>query len=222
MSTVSLIRNVDSPNFDKEEISVDFLVVHYTACSLEKTLEIFTDRAKKVCAHFVINTDGALYDLGRFWNGPIRRGAHAGVSRYEMDGKIYEKFNEFSIGVELVNFNGNYLDFPKAQYVTLSKLIRHMSDRFVLLNDPNRIVGHEHIAGFRGKIDPGLRFDWKQLYSLAYPGEKAPERNAVLTAADLKAFEASRGAFDPGKMSPDEWMNLSSEMEAFIGNKPKV
>jgi|GEM_PF-3861160 len=217
-----LIRNVDSPNFEQEIIPVDFLVVHYTACTLEKTLEIFTDRARKVCAHFVINTDGALYDLGRFWSGPIRRGAHAGVSRYEMDGNIYEKFNDYSIGVELVNLNGNYLDFPKAQYVTLSKVIRHMADRFVLLNDPKRILGHEHIAGFRGKVDPGLRFDWKQLYSLAYPDETAPERKALLADADLRTFEASRAPFDPKKMSPDEWMALSSEMEAFIGKRTKA
>lgn len=216
MSTVSLIRNIESPNFDREEIPVDFLVVHYTACSLEKTLEIFCDKTRKVCAHFVINTDGALYDLGQFWNGPIRRGAHAGVSRYEMDGSTYEKFNEFSIGVELVNFNGNYLDFPQAQYVALSKLIKRMSDRFVLLSHPGRVVGHEHIAGFRGKVDPGLRFDWAKLYSLAYPAEKPPERKPVLSEADLKAFEASRAPFDKQKLSPDEWMSLSTELEAFV------
>lgn len=222
MNLVSLIRNVDSPNFDREKIPVEFLVIHYTACSLEKTLEIFCDKTKKVCAHFVINTDGALYDLGGFWNGPIRRGAHAGVSRYEMQGNIYERFNDFSIGVELVNFNGNWFDFSKAQYATLAKLIRHMNQRFTFLSDPNRIVGHEHIAGFRGKVDPGIRFDWKQLFESAYPDETPPERKAVLTPADLQQFEAAHGAVDADKMSPDEWMALSSQLEAFVAGKTKA
>ena len=114
MSKMALIRNVESPNIEKEEIPVDFLVVHYTACTLEKTLEIFRDRARKVCSHFVIDTDGAIYDLGQFWNGPIRRAAHAGLSRYELDGVVREKFNDFSIGVEIVNFNGNLMEFSQA------------------------------------------------------------------------------------------------------------
>ena len=220
MSLIALIRNVESPNFDREEIPVEFLVIHYTACTLEKTLKIFSDRTRKVCSHLVVDTDGAIYDLGHFWNGPIRRGAHAGVSHFEMDGNKYEKFNDFSIGVELVNFNGNLLEFPLAQYNSLTKIIKHFNRRFVMLNDPNRIVGHEQIAGFRGKIDPGICFDWKKMYTLAFPGEKIPERTPVLTSEKLKQFEATRGgAIDPKSMKDEDWEKLNSDLEAFIGKK---
>ena len=213
-----LIRNVQSPNFDKEEIPVEFLVVHYTACTLERTLEIFQDKERKVCSHFVIDTDGSIYDLGHFWHGPIRRGAHAGVSRLEMDGHIYEKFNDFSIGVEMVNFNGNLLEYPTVQYNSLTKVIKQMMNRFALLNDPKRIVGHEQIAGFRGKADPGLRFDWKKLYGLAFPGETAPERTPVVTAEMLKAFEVSNGRIDAKNMNAADWEPLNSKLEKFIAD----
>lgn len=36
------------PNFSKIEIPVDFLVLHYTACNLEKTLSIFESEDRKV------------------------------------------------------------------------------------------------------------------------------------------------------------------------------
>src|SRR5690242_7453695 len=101
------VKKVNSPNFSNEEISVEFIVIHYTACSLEDTLKIFCTSEKQVCAHFVIDTDGTLYDLGDFLNGPIKKGAHAGKSSFQLRGRSWEAFNTFSIGVELVNFNGN-------------------------------------------------------------------------------------------------------------------
>lgn len=222
MSLFSLVRNIESPNVEKDEIPVEFLVVHYTACTLEKTLEIFQDRTRKVCSHFVIDQDGSIYDLGHFWNGPIRRAAHAGASRFEMDGRLYEKFNDFSIGVEIVNFNGNLLDFPKVQYTSLVKIIKQMNRRFVLLNDPKRIVGHEHIAGFRGKIDPGLRFDWPKLYAMAFPNETHfPDRQPVLTSKMLSDFQAQHGAIESDKMAADDWSELNSNLEKFVGAQKK-
>jgi N-acetyl-anhydromuramyl-L-alanine amidase AmpD len=214
-----LIRNVECPNFDNEEIPVEFLVVHYTACTLEKTLEIFRNRERKVCSHFVINTDGSIYDLGHFWNGPIRRGAHAGVSRLEMDGLVREKFNDFSIGVEIVNFNGNFLEFSPLQYASLAKIVKQMSRRFILLTDPRHIVGHEQIAGFRGKIDPGIKFDWLKFYEMVFPGEPVPQREAILTPALLKEFEAQHGKIDTKKLSDDDWSALNSQLEEFVGSR---
>lgn len=216
MSLISLIRNIECPNFDQNEIPVEFLVVHYTACTLERTVQIFRDKQRKVCSHFIIDTDGSIYDLGYFWNGHIRRGAHAGVSRLELDGNTYEKFNDFSIGVELVNFNGNLIEFPQGQYHSLAKMIKHLNRRFVLLNDPKRIVGHEHIAGFRGKVDPGLCFDWNKLYSMAFPNEKAPDRQAILTQDLLKKFEAINGAIDLKTTDEKQWETLNLRLEKFI------
>src|SRR4051812_10806401 len=111
----SKIQDHSSPAFAHEEIPVEFLVLHYTACTLEETLRLFCGPDAKVCAHFVIATSGTLHDLGRFWTGPIRKGAHAGASGFEVQGKKWESFNSFSIGVELVNFNGNLFQYTEEQ-----------------------------------------------------------------------------------------------------------
>jgi N-acetyl-anhydromuramyl-L-alanine amidase AmpD len=73
------LKRIDhpSPNFSDKLIPVEYVVIHYTACSLERTVEIFSDREKKVCAHFVLAENGDLYDLGNFYSGPIRQGALA-------------------------------------------------------------------------------------------------------------------------------------------------
>jgi N-acetyl-anhydromuramyl-L-alanine amidase AmpD len=152
--------DVRSPNFGAERIPVRFAVLHYTACDLATTLRIFADPERQVAAHFVIDTNGDCYDLGGFFDGPIARGAHAGASRLDLDGTCFEGFNAFSIGIELVNLNGNAWAFEEAQYDALAALTRHLAARFPDLRMPGRLVGHEHVAHFRGKCDPGLRFDW--------------------------------------------------------------
>ena len=43
-------RRIVSPNFDPRPIDVRFLVLHYTAVDLARTLEIFTDPARKAAA----------------------------------------------------------------------------------------------------------------------------------------------------------------------------
>jgi len=56
-----------SPNFGSEKINPRFVVLHYTACSLEKTFEIFMDPKTGVTSHFVISETGIVFDLGNFF-----------------------------------------------------------------------------------------------------------------------------------------------------------
>lgn len=211
------IQNVSSPNFGIDTIPVEFLVLHYTACELRNALAIFTTQEKKLCAHFVIDLDGSIYDLGHFWKGPIRQGAHAGVSRFSLDGKIWEAFNNFSIGIEIVNLNGNILSYTKEQYEALILLTRHLCSRFPALRDPNRIVGHEHIAGFRGKSDPGLKFDWTLFFKGVYPTLKTPpSRESVINEQIWEQFEIANGKVDLRQMKGDDWSALSSDLEKFM------
>src|SRR6185295_3422686 len=146
-----------SPAFADEEIPVEFLVLHYTACTLEDTLKLFCGADAKVCSHFVLDLDGSIHDLGFFWSGPIKRGAHAGVSSFELEGRKWEGFNKFSIGIEIVNLNGNLLPYTEEQYESLARMVAHLQTRFPSLKTAQRVVGHEQIAGFRGKCDPGAR-----------------------------------------------------------------
>jgi N-acetyl-anhydromuramyl-L-alanine amidase AmpD len=200
-----------SPNFAPLEIPVDFLVLHYTACTLQRTLEIFKSSERKVSAHFVIDTDGTVYDLGDFLHGPILRGAHAGKSHLELDGKKYLHFNQFSIGIELINLNGNLLKYPEEQYAALASLVNHLRGRFPHLNHSERIVGHEHIAHWRGKADPGILFDWGKFF--ASIGMKPAQVHSFFACKeDDLQWLRSHGEIE-------NWSKLSFELENRLAQK---
>ena len=213
---ISVNHTFHSPRFTDEIIPVEFLILHYTGCSLKQTLEIFCKPEAQVCAHFVIDSDGSLYDLGQFWDGVIRRGAHAGKSRFQIETSTWDEFNKISIGVELVNLNGNLFAYPEAQYQTLFKLTRHLKERFSSLEDPNRIVGHEQISSFRGKCDPGTQFDWEYFFRSTYPRCKIPERVSLFTPGIWERFEKEFGPVQISQMTEDDWPKLSTQMELFL------
>ncbi|HEX4924942.1 MAG TPA: N-acetylmuramoyl-L-alanine amidase [Bdellovibrionales bacterium] len=214
---MKLVTNVRSPNFAPNEIPVEFLVLHYTACDIKRTLEIFKDREKKVCAHFVVDTNGDIYDLGGFFRGPILQGAHAGVSNFTFQGRLLEKFNTFSIGIEIVNLNGNVFAYTDEQYEALAKLINHLQGRFPKLLDPERVVGHEDIAGFRGKADPGYHFDWPRFFREAYGVPSGPRRISVCSEDDIRELKKIvKQATDQERADPLFWSRVSSELEEKI------
>lgn len=219
------IKNRTGIGFGTTEIPVEFLVLHYTACSLEDTLKIFCEPPPTVCSHLVLDLDGTVYDLGGFWNGPIFQGAHAGESHFELDGRLWEAFNRFSIGVEIINFNGNLISYTQEQYASLQVISKHFQSRFPALLDPNRILGHEHIAGFRGKVDPGRRFDWNLFYTKVFSGSKSnsfPDRSAVLNDFLWSEFQREFGRIDFNQMKPKDWSVLSANLEAFVGKSKSL
>ena len=73
-----------------------------------------------------------------------------------------------------------FLNLKEKQYQALFKVLSFLKKTYPSLEDPKRILGHEHIASSRGKKDPGLLFDWERLFKEVYPLEKIPERKPVL------------------------------------------
>lgn len=177
-------RSKRSPNFDAQEISVEFVVLHYTALDLNCTLQHLCDTASKVSAHFVISEQGDIFELVDCLEAPCKRAWHAGQSLFSLDGKTWSAFNDFSVGIELVNLNGNFFYYSKAQYETLFELIRALQQRFPALLSADRILGHEQIAGFRGKCDPGRKFDWHKLFAACYAAQRHPVRKPLLGVLD--------------------------------------
>lgn len=183
-----MLVNTDylSSHFDNREMDISFLILHYTACSLEETLNIFLNSSSKVSAHFIINTDGKVYNCV-----PINKCAwHAGESRFcDDDGQEWKNFNDFSIGVELINLNGNLFPYTHLQYESLFTLIKQLQNKQPKLKDPKKILGHEHIAGFRGKADPGYYFDWKKLFNNCYKNMLPPSRVPIISEILLKKYQ---------------------------------
>lgn len=174
-----IYQDVKSPNYIEASIQVEFAVIHYTAGDFERSVDIFTNSESKVSCHLLIAENGNVYEVVKCWEGISYKAKHCGISEWKENTNSWTDLNNYSIGIELVNNNGNIFDYSKAQYVSLAEVVFHLKKIYPALRTPARVVGHEHIAGFRGKADPGICFDWDLFYQMTYPSEKYPERLSV-------------------------------------------
>jgi len=150
MLTIKNAR-IQSASFRPRTEEVDTLVLHFTALDLESSLQIL--RYQNVSSHYVLAEDGTAYkileDNEVAW--------HAGLSMWRGRPNV----NGRSIGIEIVNLNGNTMDYPAAQIEALIKLC----GTIIATNPgilPRNVVGHSDIAP-RRKDDPGTKFPWQQL-----------------------------------------------------------
>ncbi|AZD58106.1 N-acetylmuramoyl-L-alanine amidase [Pseudomonas chlororaphis subsp. aurantiaca] len=142
-----------SVNFDER---VQFVVVHYTSASMERSLQLLTHG--QVSSHYLIGDDKAatIYKLVdeqyRAW--------HAGESQWQ--GRTW--LNSSSIGIEIVN--PGFRDLPtgrvwypysEAQVQSLIVLLKDISKRNNIA--PQHIIGHSDIApcasSTRARCSPG-------------------------------------------------------------------
>ena len=199
-----------SPNFDIGPIDVEFVVIHSTNCSLEKTLEILCSETSKVSCHFVIAESGEIFELVQCLAGGVNRAWHAGESKWNDGEKEWTALNDNAIGIELVNKNGNIFEFTEEQYISLNGLILELQKRFLALGIAENILGHEHIAGFRGKVDPGLQFNWNRIWKKNYPNQDPPVREPKLRPDLALPLKELGGTLT---LSDDAWPALSRVIE---------
>lgn len=165
-----------SANYDSR---IQFVVVHYTSTSLERSLQLLTHG--DVSSHYLIGDDksATVYKL----MDENQRAWHAGESQWQ--GRTW--LNSSSIGIEIVN--PGYKDTPtgrlwypysEAQIQSLITLLKDISKRNGI--SPRHIIGHSDIAPLR-KLDPGPLFPWKRLAAEGlglWPNEQAVARQQVI------------------------------------------
>lgn len=149
--------NMPSPNFNDRPngTEINSIIIHYTGMKTAKdALNRLCDPKSKVSAHYTIDMDGTIYNHV----APNKRAWHAGISQHG----ILSNFNDFSIGIELVNkgHEFGYHEFPDVQIDTLIRLIKDLYRLHPI--KPNLVLGHSDIAPDR-KQDPGEFFPWEQL-----------------------------------------------------------
>lgn len=174
-----------SANFDSR---VQFVVVHYTSASLERSLQLLTHG--EVSSHYLIGDDNSatIYKLVdenlRAW--------HAGESEWQ--GRTW--LNSSSIGIEIVNpgfretpTGGRFwYPYSEAQVQSLIVLLKDISKRNGI--SPRHIIGHSDIAPLR-KLDPGPLFPWKRLAAEGlgiWPDEQAVARRQVQFGVELPSI----------------------------------
>jgi len=141
-----------SPNFrETSGREVTCVVVHATATAKSASpLEWLCTPKSMVSAHYVIDTDGAIYQLVNekdiAW--------HAGVSEW----KGRDGVNSFSIGVELVNTNDYKMPYSKQQCDACLELVRDICARHKIKTED--ILAHYDVAPGRKNDPAGFDMPW--------------------------------------------------------------
>lgn len=172
------------------EAKVRAIVLHHTGADLESSLRILSglDPARRVSAHYLVTDEPAPRILALV---PEDRVAfHAGVSHW----RGVAGLNEGSIGIEIVNLDGNTHDYPEAQVRAVAGLVAELASRHGV--GARDIVAHSDIAPGR-KVDPGLRFPWERLHRL----------HGIGTWPSAEAIAAERARQSP-LPSPAEFREL--------------
>ncbi len=154
------IIKASSPNFDARTLEISLLILHYTGMENgEVALSRMTDADAKVSAHYMVETDGRVFQLV----DENKRAWHAGVSEWAGETNI----NSNSIGIEIVNGghnvplpNGDLPSYPDVQINAVIALSKDIMTRHSI--GPFSVLGHSDIAPAR-KIDPGEHFPWAGL-----------------------------------------------------------
>lgn len=145
-----------SPNYnDRPATAIDMLVLHYTGMeTCQAALDRLCDPAAQVSAHYLIDEDGALYQMVE----EKYRAWHAGMAEW----RDISDVNGHSIGIELVNpgHEFGYRLFPDAQVLSLINLCIDILGRHTI--PAQNVLGHSDVAPER-KEDPGELFDWRRL-----------------------------------------------------------
>ena len=190
VSLILLAGCASGPRFDTRHPSanydsrIQFVVVHYTSASLERSLQLLTHG--DVSSHYLIGDDkgATIYKL----MDENLRAWHAGESEWQ--GRTW--LNSSSIGIEIVNpgFKDTptgrlWYPYSEDQVQSLIVLLKDISKRYAI--NPRNIIGHSDIAPMR-KLDPGPLFPWKRLAAEGlgiWPNEQAVTRQQAQFAVQL-------------------------------------
>jgi len=137
-----------TPNYTKINgnpvyLKPKYIVLHHTAGAFKGSYNILTNPKSNVSAHFIVDTNGDIYQLSDIkyitW--------HAGVSSWEG----LTNLNRYSIGIEVVGTD----TFSNQQRESVKKLVEYL---MLTLNIPAKnVIRHADIAPKR-KTDINLNF----------------------------------------------------------------
>jgi N-acetylmuramoyl-L-alanine amidase len=165
---LNIIQGPTSQGAEPRKDKITHLVLHYTAGTLPSSLDILQgkDRAHKVGVHYVL-TDEPNPRIIRMVPESLAA-FHAGKSGWADTTSL----NQRSIGIEIINLDGNVHSYSAAQADMLFTLCSDIIRRYGIR--PENVVGHSDIAVGR-KVDPGSLFPWPKLASLGVGAWPLPE-----------------------------------------------
>ena len=152
---LSVIQGPASAGVEARKQPISILVLHHTASSLPSALDSLQGRSKghMVGVHYLVSDEQPKARIFRMCPDSLAA-FHAGKSAW---GKL-EGLNQSSVGIEIVNYDGNVHPYPKPQVEAVLALAQHLVTTHRI--SPENVVAHSDIAIGR-KIDPGALFPWE-------------------------------------------------------------
>ena len=202
-------------------------MLHYTAIDWQTTIDAFTKGENQVSAHYLIGKDGKIAEFVPAFTQRVKAGTaplktnlishqkawHAGESSYvDAEQRTWYNLNDYALGIELENWNGNVFSYSEETYKSLSWLLKGLIKRYPSLAKKSRIMGHQDIAELRGKVDPGVCFDWRRLYNdLALPFEQ--KKRGILNEQESPPVAHWLRSLDLKSSISSYWGKQSTELE---------
>ena len=150
-------------------VAIEYVVIHYTDISYERTLRAFNIPASDVSAHYVVRGDGHIAQLV----GEADTAWHSGNYLFNLN----------SIGIELELDRLTNPFFREEQYYAAAALTCDAAARWGFPLDRAHVVGHNEIPGST-HTDPGRTWNWPHfmwLLSLCAPPNASTVRAAFVS-----------------------------------------
>ncbi|GHO84948.1 N-acetylmuramoyl-L-alanine amidase [Dictyobacter formicarum] len=147
-------ESADRPN----DLTVNYVVIHDTEESLEGTMNVFQNPNSGVSIHYVVDTDGTVYQF-----------LHDKDVGYQVGNYWY---NQHSIGIEHIGWDATGFQwYNAAQYLGSAKLTAYLLNKFNIPLDHEHVVSHGTVPSpFVGTnhVDPGPYWLWTYYLNLIH------------------------------------------------------
>jgi N-acetyl-anhydromuramyl-L-alanine amidase AmpD len=170
-----------------QDLSINQIVIHDVEGSALDALQTFQDPTNAVSSHYIIDTDGTVYEV--LHNQDI---AYAAGNYW---------YNQHSINIEHAGYDSTgYQWYNAVQYLASAKLVAFLLKEYNIPLDHNHIVSHGTIppsllSVAPNHVDPGPYWLWPYYFSLihqqgiAYPQPNVGQQLVTLVPkAGLKPF----------------------------------
>ena len=183
---LSVIQGPTTVAADVRKQPITILVLHHTASSLPSALDSLQGRTKGrlVGVQYVVSDEQPKARIFRLCPDSLAA-FHAGKSAW---GKL-DGLNQHSVGIEIVNLDGNTHPYPQPQVEAVLALAQHLVTTYHI--PPENVVAHSDVSIGR-KVDPGALFPWEYFAAHgvgAWPDAKEVQLNRIL----LKSRRPSAG-----------------------------
>lgn len=179
-------QGADSLGSETRKVPVQALILHHTGGNLAGSYDVLQGRksSHRVGIHYLVTDENPPRIIAMVPESKVAY--HAGKSAWRQ----FDGLNQPSIGIEIINLDGNIHRYPVAQQDLVAKLCADILRRHPAIL-PTEVLAHSDIAVGR-KIDPGLLFPWADFAARGI--------GAWPLKADVDAFMKSSAKVDPAEV----------------------